>query len=231
MRGPLCSLATLRLHMTIAVPFDRQQLVHRSKQLNYATLAYNSFEGAFAVAFGLVAGSIALVGFGVDSLIELAASLIALWRLRADVDVQRREHAEYWSLRIIGLSFLALALYVGIDAVRTLASGAAPDVSWVGIVLASISLVVMPVLSRAKRLVALQLRSGALVAEAKQTMICTYLSALLLVGLVLNALAGWWWADPVAALAMMPLIAWEGIEGLRGHSACADDCGPMSGAA
>ena len=217
--------------MTIAVPVDRQQLVRRSTQLNYATLAYNSLEGVLAVAFGLVAGSIALVGFGFDSLIELAASVTALWRLRSDVDVQRREHAEYWSLRIIGISFLALALYVGIDAVRTLASRAAPDESWVGVVLASTSLLVMPVLSRAKRSVALQLRSGALVAEAKQTMICTYLSALLLAGLILNALFGWWWADPVAALAMVPLIAWEGIEGLRGHSACADDCGPISGAA
>ena len=217
--------------MTVAIHTDRELLVRRSKRLNYATLAYNSLEGLIAVAAGLVAGSIALVGFGVDSLIELTASATALWRLHADVDVLQRERAEYWSLRIIGLSFLALALYVGIDAVRTLVSRGAPDASWIGIVLAFASLIVMPLLSRAKRSLALQLRSGALVAEAKQTMICTYLSALLLVGLALNAVAGWWWADPIAALAMVPLIAWEGIEGLRGHSVCADDCGPVSGAA
>ena len=217
--------------MTIAVPIDRPHLVRRSKHLNYATIAYNSLEGIIAVAFGIVAGSIALVGFGVDSLIELAASVTALWRLQSDVDVKRRERSEYWSLRIIGLSFLALALYVGIDAARTLVFRSAPDESWIGIALASVSLIVMPVLSRSKRSIALQLRSGALVAEAKQTMVCTYLSALLLAGLALNALAGWWWADPIAALAMVPLIAWEGIEGVRGHSVCADDCGPMSGAA
>lgn len=217
--------------MTFAGTVNRQLLVSRSKRLNYATLAYNSLEGLVAVAAGLVAGSIALVGFGVDSLIELAASATALWRLHADVDVSRREQAEYWSLRIIGVSFLALAVYVAIDAIRTLTSRSEPDESMVGIILAAASLFIMPVLSRAKRSVALQLRSGALVAEAKQTLICTYLSALLLAGLALNAVAGWWWADPVAALAMVPLIAWEGVEGLRGHSACADDCGPVSGAA
>jgi divalent metal cation (Fe/Co/Zn/Cd) transporter len=217
--------------MTAALPIDRPQLVRRSQRLNYATLAYNSLEGILAIAAGVVAGSIALVGFGVDSLIEFTASVTALWRLRADVDPVRRERAEYRSLRIIGLSFLALAVYVGVDAVQTLAAGTAPGRSWVGVIIAAASLMVMPVLARAKKSVALQLRSGALVAEAKQTMICTYLSALLLAGLALNALAGWWWADPVAALAMVPLIAWEGVEGIRGRSACADDCGPVSGAA
>lgn len=219
------------MDVTIAVPLDRPQLVRRSRRLNYATIAYNSLEAIVAIASGVVAGSIALVGFGVDSLIELAASVTALWRLVADVDVERRERSEYLSLRIIGLSFLALAAYVGIDATRTLVTHSAPHESRIGIALASLSLIVMPVLSRAKRSLALQLRSGALVAEAKQTMICTYLSALLLGGLVLNALLGWWWADPIAALAMVPLIAREGVEGLRGRSACADDCGPISGTA
>ena len=216
--------------MIAALPLDRLQLVGRSRRLNYATLAYNSLEGILSIAAGIVAGSIALVGFGVDSLIELTASVAALWRLRADADPLRREQAEHRSLRIIGLSFLGLALYVGVDAVQALAGGAAPDRSWIGVIIASASLVVMPVLARAKKAVGLRLGSGALVAEAKQTLICTYLSALLLVGLALNALAGWWWADPVAALAMVPLIAWEGIEGVRGRSACADECGPVSGA-
>jgi divalent metal cation (Fe/Co/Zn/Cd) transporter len=124
-----------------------------------------------------------------------------------------------------------LALYVGIDAAHALIAGKAPEQSWVGLAVASASLVVMPLLARAKRSIALQLRSGALAAEARQTLICTYLSALLLGGLVLNLLAGWWWADPIAALAMVPLIAREGIEGIRGHSICDDGCGPISGAA
>jgi len=216
--------------MTAALPVDRRELVRRSRNLNYATLGYNSLEGLLAIAAGLFAGSIALVGFGVDSAIEVAASGTALWRLRADLDPVRREQAEYRSLRIIGLSFLLLAIYVSIEAVQTLTAGRAPDQSWIGIIVASASLIVMPVLARAKRVVALQLHSGALAAEAKQTLICTYLSAVLLAGLALNAMAGWWWADPVAALAMVPLIAWEGIEGLRGRSVCRDDCGPVSGA-
>ena len=212
--------------MTAALPLDRPQLVRRSRYLNYATLAYNSLEGILAVGAGLVAGSVALVGFGVDSLIELSASLTALWRLRADLDPLRRERAESRSLRIMGVLFLALAVYVGADAVETLASGKPPTQSWLGVAIATVSLIVMPLLARAKKVIALELRSGALVAEAKQTLICTYLSGLLLVGLGLNALVGWWWADPVAALAMLPLITWEGIEGLRGRSACGEDCRP-----
>lgn len=211
--------------MTLPLSFGRPALVRRSRRLNYATLAYNSLEGVLALGAGTLAGSIALVGFGVDSLIELTASVTALWRLSADMDLARRERAEYRSLRIIGLCFLALALYVAVDAVRTLLSGAAPERSWIGVVLAAVSLLVMPLLARAKRSVALQLQSGALVAEAQQTLICTYLSAILLAGLLLNAVADWWWADPIAALAMVPLIGWEGIEGLRGHSVCADGCG------
>jgi len=202
-----------------------------SERLNYATLAYNVLEAGIAVTSGLLAGSIALVGFGVDSVIELSASIVALWRLRSDADGRGRERAEFWSLRLMGLSFMGLAAYVGIDAALALWSRAVPDRSWAGIALACVSLIVMPLLSRAKRSIALQLQSGALVAEAKQTLICTYLSGVLLLGLVLNALVGWWWADPVAALAMVLLITWEGVEGLRGHSVCADDCGPRLGAA
>jgi divalent metal cation (Fe/Co/Zn/Cd) transporter len=217
--------------MTAALPVDRPALIRRSRRLNYATIGYNSLEGILSLATGLLASSIALVGFGVDSLIELTAGAAALWRLRADVNPAQRERAEHLTLRLIGACFLALAAYVGVDAVRALALGAAPDRSWPGIVIAAASLVTMPFLARAKSSIATQLRSGALAAEARQTMICTYLSAILLGGLVLNALAGWWWADPVAALAMVPLIAWEGVEGVRGRSACGDECGPISGAA
>jgi divalent metal cation (Fe/Co/Zn/Cd) transporter len=202
----------------------REALVRRSFRLNIATLAYNSLEGAIAILAGLVAGSIALVGFGVDSLIELAASATALWRLSADLDPARRERAERVALPVVGGLFLALAAYVAVDAAQSLLRREAPSESVVGIVLAALSLVIMPLLARAKRRVAMQMGSGALAAEAEQTSLCAYLSAILLGGLVLNATLGWWWADPVAALAMVPVIAREGVEGVRGRSACADDC-------
>lgn len=217
--------------MTTTLLLDRSALVRRSQRLNYATMAYNSLEGAASLAAGLLAGSVALVGFGIDSLIELTAGAAALWRLRADVDPIRRERAERLTLRLIGGCFLALAIYIGADAIHALAARTPPERSWVGIIIAGASLIIMPFLARAKGSIAMRLRSGALAAEAKQTLICTYLSAILLGGLALNALLGWWWADPAAALAMLPFITWEGIEGLRGRSACSDDCRPQSGAA
>ena len=211
---------------TTPVVLNRPALVRRSQQLNIATMAYNSLEGILAVTAGLLAGSIALVGFGIDSVIELTAGAAALWRLHADVDPARRERAEYLTLRLIGVSFLALALYIAVDAGKVLLDRSAPERSWVGIALAAASLLVMPFLARAKGSIATQLRSGALAAEAKQTMICTYLSAILLGGLILNAVLGWWWADPLAALAMVPFIDWEGVEGVRGRSSCCDGCSP-----
>ena len=201
----------------------RAALVRRSYRLNVLTLAYNSIEGVVALLAGALAGSIALTAFGLDSLIELAASITALWRLRADVRPDAREHSERVSLRVIGALFLALAAYVGIDAARALLRRDAPSESVLGIIVAALSVIVMPVLARAKRRVALQLGSGALAAESQQTSLCAYLSAILLGGLVLNATLGWWWADPIAALAMVPIIGREGIEGVRGRSAC-DDC-------
>lgn len=203
---------------------SRVALVRRGLLLNYATLGYNCLEGLIAIAAGLAAGSIALVGFGLDSLIEVSASLLALWRLYSDADSERRERAERVALRVIGALFLALAVYVTADALQALLHRAAPEESVVGIVLASLSLVIMPLLARAKRRVAFALGSGALAAEAQQTSFCTYLSAILLAGLVLNAAVDWWWADPVAALVMVPIIAKEGLEGVRGRSACGDCC-------
>jgi divalent metal cation (Fe/Co/Zn/Cd) transporter len=217
--------------MTAALPATRLALVRRSRRLNYATLAYNSLEGMLSISAGLLAGSIVLVGFGADSLIELTAGVAALWRLQADLNPARRERAEQQTLRVIGCCFLALAAYVSFEAIGALASRAAPDRSPLGVGIAAASLIVMPFLARAKRAVAFQLCSGALAAEAKQTLICTYLSAILLTGLGLNGVWGWWWADPVAGLAMVPLIAWEGIEGIRGRSACGEDCRPISGVA
>jgi divalent metal cation (Fe/Co/Zn/Cd) transporter len=206
------------------VNVDRALLVRRGLLLSYATALYNSLEGLVAIGAGLAAGSVALVGFGVDSAIELSASGAALWRLRSDRDAERRARSERHTLRVVGALFLALALYVAADAVRTLLLQEAPRQSAVGIALAVLSLVAMPLLARAKRRVAVALGSAALVAESRQTLLCTYLSGILLGGLLLNAAAGWWWADPVAALAMVPLIGHEGIEALRGRDACGDGC-------
>lgn len=203
---------------------DRGILVRRGLALTCATLVYNCLEGALAIFAGVIAGSVALVGFGADSLIELTASGTAIWRLHSDRDHAARERAERTALRVIGACFLALAAYVAADATTALVQHEQPEESPIGIALAAASLIVMPLLARAKRRVALDLGSGALVAESKQTLLCTYLSAILLGGLVLNALVGWWWADPVAALGMVPIIAREGLEGVRGRSACGDAC-------
>lgn len=209
-----------------ALDRDRSSAVTRGRWLTWATVAYNCLEGLLSIGSGLLAGSVSLIGFGVDSFIEVSASLIAVWRLHVDHEASRREQAERLAQRLIGLSFLALAGYVAVEATRSLATRAEPEPSPIGIAIAAASLVVMPLLARAKRRVAARLSSGALGAEARQTEICMYLSAILLGGLVLNAAFSWWWADPVAGIAMTPFIAWEGIEGLRGRHACGD-CAPV----
>jgi divalent metal cation (Fe/Co/Zn/Cd) transporter len=203
---------------------NRADLVRRGRYLEYFTIGYNSLEGLIAVAAGLLAGSIALVGFGFDSLIEVTSGAVLLWRLHADLDEERRERVETISLRIVGACFVLLAIYVSFDSVKSLIRREAPQESIVGIVLAAVSLIVMPLLVRAKRRVARGINSAALMADSKQTELCTYLSAILLGGLLLNALLGWWWADPVAALVMVPIIVKEGIEGLRGETCCDDGC-------
>lgn len=210
--------------MTASALPDRADIVRRGQRLTWATIAYNSLEAIIAIGAGLVAGSVALVGFGFDSVIELASSVAGLWRLHADRSPARRARAERHALRLIGVAFLVLALYVAVDAGRGLLARERPDESPIGILIAAGSLIVMPVLARAKRRVAAQLGSSALTAEARQTDICWYLSAILLAGLALNALAGWWWADPVAALVMVPLITYEGVEAVRGRTVCADGC-------
>ena len=209
-----------------ALDADRRSAVTRGRWLTWATIAYNCLEGLLSIGSGLLAGSVSLIGFGVDSFIEVSASLTAVWRLHVDRDPGRREQAERLAQRLIGLSFLALAGYVAVEATRSLVTRAEPDPSPIGIGIAAASLVVMPLLARAKRRVAARLSSGALGAEARQTEICMYLSAILLGGLILNAAFAWWWADPVAGIAMAPFIAWEGIEGLRGRHACGD-CAPV----
>lgn len=200
----------------------RPALVCQGLRLNYLTIGYNALEAIVALAAGFAAGSVALVGFGVDSVIEVTASIAAQWRLRADLDPVRRERVEHLALRMIGGTFLALAVYVTYDGINTLVKGEEPDGSVVGVILLAMSVIVMPLLARAKRRVAGGLGSSALTADATQTSLCAYLSVIALVGVALNTLLGWWWADPVAALAMVPIIVKEGLEGLRGETACTD---------
>lgn len=191
--------------------------VKKGRRLEYFTLGWNLIEAGVAVGAGAVAGSIALIGFGVDSLIESLSGGILLWRLQLhEADEQR----ELMAAKLVGVSFFVLAAYVAFDAAKTLVMREEPHVSAVGIVLACASLAVMPLLARAKRRVAASLESRSLEADSRQTDLCAYLSAILLGGLALNALFGWWWADPIAGLIMVPIIAHEGIETLRG-----DECG------
>ncbi len=203
-----------------AVAPDRSALVQRGLRLETLTVAWNSAEAVIGIVAGIVAGSIALVGFGLDSVIEVSSGAVLLWRLRADRDHSRREQAERLALRLVGASFLALATYVAADAVLTLWRRQAPEESLVGMALAGVSLVVMPLLARAKRRAAAELGSAALHADSQQTQICAYLSVILLAGLGFNAALGWWWADPVAGLLMTPIIVSEGVEALRGKTCC-----------
>lgn len=206
---------------------SRERLVRRGKVLSYATLGYNSFEGVAAIIAGVFAGSVSLIAFGIDSLIEVTSSGAALWRLRQDAELEQREQAERLSLRVIGVCFVGLALYIVVHAGHSLLRHELPDKTIPGIVITILSAVVMPLLARAKRKIATQLDSRALAADATQTDLCMYLSAIVLAGLALNALFGWWWADPVAALVMVPIIAREGVEALRGTDSC-NDCTPTT---
>jgi divalent metal cation (Fe/Co/Zn/Cd) transporter len=181
-------------------------------------------EGLISIVAGLFAGSVSLIGFGIDSVIEVTSGAALLWRLNHEFNPARRESAERTTLRIVGLCFIALAIYILCDSVAMLFRHEAPERSIPGIAIAVISVVVMPLLARAKRRVAAAINSAAMLADSRQTDFCTYLSAILLCGLLLNALFGWWWADPVAALAMVPIIAGEGYKSLKGEKCC-DDCG------
>jgi divalent metal cation (Fe/Co/Zn/Cd) transporter len=202
---------------------DRDALVRRGVVLAWFTVAWNSIEGIAGLVAGVVAGSIALVGFGVDSYVEVFAGSVILWRLAEERHGREAsETAERRAVRLIAVTFLALALGVGAESVRRLVVGAAPDESLFGIGLALVSLVVMPLLARAKRRVGQRLGSRAVTADATETVLCVWLSAILLVGLGLNALFGWWWADPLAGLGIVYVAAREGIEHLRADEL--DDC-------
>jgi divalent metal cation (Fe/Co/Zn/Cd) transporter len=197
---------------------DRIPMARRGRTLEYFTILWNSLEGIIAVLAGAMAGSISLVCFGIDSFIEVTSGAALLWRMTVDADVEKRERNEKRALRIVGFCFIVLAAYVTYESISILSRKQAAEHSIPGIVLACVSLVVMPLLSRAKRKVGHALGSAAMHADAKQTEFCTYLSAILLGGLLLNALFGLWWADPLAALVMAPVIAKEGIAGVQGKT-------------
>ena len=199
-------------------PERRAQLARRAQLLAAASVAYNVLEAAIAITAGVVAGSIALIGFGLDSIVEVSSGLIILWQFRHRLPESRERRA----LRLMALSFFALAAYVAAESVRALASGREPDASPVGIALAAASLMVMPFLSWAQRRTGRSLGSHAVVADSTQTLLCTYLSAVLLTGLVLNATLGWAWADPIAGLVIAAVAVREGMEAWRGEG-CA--CG------
>lgn len=202
---------------------SRTGLVRRGLYLESLTIAWNFLEAVAAIVSGLMAGSVALVGFGLDSMIEMGAGTVLIWRLRSDSDNGRRERVERISLRMVGVSFFALAAFVAWESVSSLRSHEVPSRSRLGILVAVASLVVMPLLARAKRRVAAELNSRALHADSRQTSLCAYLSAILLGGLTLNAVFGWWWADPIAGLGMVPLILKEGADAIQGKTcACAE---------
>ncbi|HEV8338356.1 MAG TPA: cation transporter [bacterium] len=200
------------------IAVNRAALLRRGRHLEVFTILWNSAEGIVAVVLGVLAGSIALVGFGIDSFIEMSSGVVLLWRLQSRRDRETAERAERTALGLVGLSLLLLAAYIIYESGSALLHREAPSTSVPGIILALASLIVMPLLARRKRRVAVAINSRALEADALQTSICTYLSLILLGGLGLNALLGWWWADPVAALAMTPLIAGEGAEAVRGEA-------------
>ena len=190
-------------------------LRRRSRWLLYATIGWNSIEAVVAVGAGFASGSVALVGFGFDSLIEVFAASVVLWQMNGLHETRERR-----ALRLIGASFFILAAYIGAEAVRTLVAAEHARESTVGIALAAISLIVMPTLAIAKRRIGKRLGSSTLTAEATQTMLCVYLSAVVLVGLLLQSFLGWWWADPVAGMVIAVLALREGRDAWKGKACC-----------
>lgn len=202
-------------------PERHGQLVRRARMLAWLGIAWHVAEAAIAIIAGLAATSIALIGFGADSLIESVAGLIVVWRFAESR--QNSDAAERRAQHLIGASFAAIGVYVAVEAARSLLAGTHPDASWVGIGLALVTLATMPLLARAKARVGDELHSSATVSEGRQNLLCAYMSAGLLVGLGANALLGWWWADPVTAFAIAGVALYEGREAWRGN-ACCDVC-------
>ena len=220
LRTPIELRAMSRQFVQMGEP-QRERLIKRGRHLEYATIAWNSLEAIGALIAGLLSRSVALVGFGFDSLIEVSSSVALLWRLHLDAP-ERRERAEARALRIVGILFLLLAAYILFDSLKSLIVREPPRASYLGIGVTIAAVIVMPLLGRAKRKVASAINSRAMQADSRQTDLCAYLSAITLAGLALNALFGWWWADPAAALVMTPIIVREGVEALRSEACCDD---------
>jgi divalent metal cation (Fe/Co/Zn/Cd) transporter len=192
---------------------DRPQLLSRALQLAYFTVAWNVVEGLVAIWAAIATGSDALLGFGLDSGVESLSGLVLIWRLNIEKkDTDRAEEVEERALKLIGLTFFALAAFVGYQSMTTLLTGERPESSWVGIAVTILSLIVMPILARSKERVGEAMDSRAVLADSAETWACVYLSAVVLAGLALNALFGWWWADPVAAIAVVGFLVKEGRE-------------------
>ncbi len=209
---------------SLLTPERRTVLSRRSLWLAYVTAGYNLLEGVVAIAAGSAASSAALLGFGLDSLVEVSSAAVVIWQFRSRVPQDR----ERLALRLIAASFFALAAWVTFEALRSLLTGGRAEHSPVGIGVGIASLIVMPLLVRAKRRTGRELGSATVIADSMQTTLCTYLSAVLLVGLALNTLFGWSWADPVAALVIAGVAAKEGLEAWRGEHC--DDCAPLPAA-
>ena len=202
---------------------ERRELLRRALVLGYFTVAWNVVEGVVAVVGAAASGSRALLGFGLDSFVESLSAGVLIWRLRAErMDPERAEQVEHQAVRVIGLTFFALAAFVAVESVRSLAAANEPDSSPVGIAITVVSLIVMPVLARHKRAVGVAMGSQAVKADSTQTRACVYLSVVVLVGLALNTLFGWWWADSVAALIVVALLLREGWDAF--HAESVDDC-------
>jgi divalent metal cation (Fe/Co/Zn/Cd) transporter len=197
-------------------PAERARLVRRTRALAQIGLGWHLVEAAVAIAAGVVAGSVALVGFGADSLIEAAAGVVVLWLMGGARSSS--PSAERRAQQLIAASFVVLAVYIGVESVRDLLGGHRPDASWVGVGLSVVTLATMPPLAAAKRRVGQRLGSSATMSESRQTMVCAYLSAALLVGLLANAALGWWWADPLAALGIAAIALREARQAWRGEA-------------
>ncbi|WP_328731867.1 cation transporter [Streptomyces caniferus] len=211
------------------VPHRRNQLARRIRLLVAATITYNVIEAIVAITAGSLASSTALIGFGLDSAIEVSSAAAVAWQFSAS-DHAVREAREKTALRIIAVSFFALAAYVVVDSVRALTGTGEAEHSTPGIVLAAVSLAVMPFLSAAQRRAGRELGSASAVADSKQTLLCTYLSAVLLAGLLANSLLGWSWADPITALVIAAVAVKEGLEAWRGDNCCAPPLATLSNA-
>ena len=206
---------------------NREQLVRRGRQLEWFTLSWNLIEGVVAIAAALAAGSVVVLGFGVDSFVECASSVVLLWRLyaeRKEHDRERIERLDERAHKLVGASLFALAAYIAFDGGKALWLQERPESSIPGLVIAAISVPVMLQLARAKRRVAAAIESRALQADSFQTTACIWLSIITLVGAGANAALGWWWADPVAALAMTYFLVSEGREAWRGEDCCEAEC-------